>query len=1387
MKSAVALVLAVLLAAPALAPALIATGVEQGNAPLLKDSSAAGGGRASDGLSGGGPAAGEQNWWSHWFRDADRDHIDDILEQMDKDAKENIFVDYSRRPTAGDAGRLGPFGSGVQDLQYIDTLALYDVKVGNLGAITRLPGVVMVEYQPQYTEQLDISVPSLRVRPSTTYANDVWDMLGIRGNGSVVAIIDTGVDNRLHESLDDLDDNPATSDPKFIAGYDCSGTVWFTGDPVDNDGHGTHVAGIAIGTGGPQHTYEGVAPGARLVDIKVMNAQGSAPAGKVTEGIRWAIANKDKYNITVISLSLGTSTSSDGNDAVSQMVNQAVRNGLIAVVAAGNDGPSNTGLGGPAAADDAITVGATDDAGTVNRTDDTLALYSSVGPRASNNDLDPYNELKPEISAPGTNIMSALAGTTGSYVSLSGTSMACPHVSGICALIKDANGNLTPAQVKQVIKETAEARGTPYNSSLDPKYNTGFGDGIVDGYGAVRRALDLSSSNWSGPSAVGGGNFATFGLSMNWTRTEFTTGTDSLFFNVSIPGSWGKPSSLGLSGGSLAHTAELYPVAAAGQNWSVRGWLNYTGTPSSPTNLSPAISFDTFAPGGLLNASFIFCGKFEANGIGWNATNMTVRAVPAEMLEPDLEITHDDISFQPPDPSTGEIVEMDCRVSNLGAVGVNSQVGFYDGPPGTRTAIGRADVSVPGFGEGTCSIMWNSSAGRHTVYARADPDNRTAELDEHNNEANATLRVLGTNLAPTASLAVSTQSARTGDTIGFDGSASADADGMVVLYDFDFGDGSSTGWTTGDHAAHVYTFAGDFTVQLTVQDNGAGEGSATAPVTITEANKLTLGYFLDAGGALTLISPESGAPLQAPIPDGQGGSGFKDVGRWSAAALGVQVLAGGDCSVTGYIHNAGPDPVSGAMLEFSVLNNSQVVNSSVAGPYAIPAGANATVTSSFSLPATVIPAGSRLGLDMMARLNGNATALLHGSAAFPSQLRLTLMEPPVLPPAVSAGRDVSGTLGNPVHLDGRGFDPQGQNLLYEWDFDGDGQFDYSGATGTVDQVYPASGAFTATLRVRNDAGLHANSSVRVTIGPKNLPPVIQVATPGGAVQVTVGDVQQFHVQAMDPNGDPLNFSWSFDGNRISGASSESYVFRATQDNIGARSLEVAVSDGISETSYSWRITVVRQDQPPRITASYPAQGAVSINVGDTMRFSLTAMDPDGDKLAYAWLLDGDKVSSGPDFLFAPDAASVGTHGLVAIVSDGLANDTAAWNITVVEVDHPPKVSITSPEDGAAFPSGSEIFFEARASSPDGLALEYRWSTDVGMIGTSNGFSKVLAPGVHQIKLVVSDGRTQTAVDVTITVKAKPSEGKATPGFGALLLAPAVLAVVIWAARRRNER
>ncbi len=169
----------------------------------------------------------------------------------------------------------------------------------------------------------------------------------------------------------------------------------------------------------------------------------------------------------------------------------------MAVVAAGNDGPDNNGFTGMGAADNVITVAATDDIDTIDRSDDIIASYSSRGPRTDDGDGNPYDELKPDVAAPGTGITNAEFdrygdGSGNGYGPRgSGTSYATPNVAGIVALILEANPDLTPELVKEILRFTAERRGNATFPELDPFWNKDFGYGIVDAYRAVKVAEDI--------------------------------------------------------------------------------------------------------------------------------------------------------------------------------------------------------------------------------------------------------------------------------------------------------------------------------------------------------------------------------------------------------------------------------------------------------------------------------------------------------------------------------------------------------------------------------------------------------------------------------------------------------------------------------------------------------------------------------------------------------------------------------------------------------------------------------------------------------------------------------------------------------------------------------
>ena len=280
-------------------------------------------------------------------------------------------------------------------------------------------------------------------------ADQVWgrlDTLGnpVTGEGIVVAVIDTGIDY-THPDLG----GGFGPGYKVIGGYDF---INMDSDPMDDNGHGTHVAGIISGEG----TTPGVAPSAKLLAYKVLGSDGAGSMSYVVSAIDAALdPNGDGIyddRADVISMSLGGS--GDPDDPVCLAVEEAVSQGTVVVIAAGNDGPSLGTVASPGVAQCAITVGAADDDGIV-------AGFSSRGPVG---DLS----MKPEITAPGVEVVSTVpysgvmySSPTG-YMAMSGTSMATPHVSGAAALILQMYPNWTPGMIKSALVSASVDMGESY-------------------------------------------------------------------------------------------------------------------------------------------------------------------------------------------------------------------------------------------------------------------------------------------------------------------------------------------------------------------------------------------------------------------------------------------------------------------------------------------------------------------------------------------------------------------------------------------------------------------------------------------------------------------------------------------------------------------------------------------------------------------------------------------------------------------------------------------------------------------------------------------------------------------------------------------------------------
>ena len=421
-----------------------------------------------------------------WIRDADGDYIDDLMDLSQPDKRYEVVLDLNTCLSENEIYyEFDPYGTIEYIGKYVSFVAMAKVKAADLPVLASHPYVAAVEMQTEIQLTLDVANPAIKDRASGTYSPDTVEdaFPGIDGTGVNIAIIDSGVDNEggpgtTHESL------PAA---KYVAGYDAVADV--ETDPDDDHSHGSHVAGIALGTGGAAGTFQGIAPEAGLVDIKIGTAV-SVDWDDCVEGLEKAIEKRDEWGIRVVNMSLGDCVNNDGSESLAQVANTATFYGITVVVAVGNttncwlpDGANR--VGSPGSSSRAITVAMADDHGTINRADDDIHGHSLRGPRLSDGDGDPLDELKPDVAAHGVDIHSVDYNSTSSYRDGSGTSMASPMVAGLAALIIDAKPDINPGSVKDLIIRTAEDFGGVYDPTLDPDWDVNWGHGLVDAHAAL--------------------------------------------------------------------------------------------------------------------------------------------------------------------------------------------------------------------------------------------------------------------------------------------------------------------------------------------------------------------------------------------------------------------------------------------------------------------------------------------------------------------------------------------------------------------------------------------------------------------------------------------------------------------------------------------------------------------------------------------------------------------------------------------------------------------------------------------------------------------------------------------------------------------------------------
>ena len=377
-----------------------------------------------------------------------------ISRAFDVDSQHRRFYEDLAKLTGGPNQRA----SGIQTVVHYEYRSTF-----NGFALTTSSGIAeSLKNLPYVAAVLEDKLTKVSSEESNNVikAQAAWQTFGTTGKNIKIGILDTGIDY-THPDLG----QGFGAGFKVVDGYDF---VNNDPDPMDDHGHGTHVAGIAAANGA---TYKGVAPDAQLVAYKVLGSNGSGYDSWILAAIERAVdpdenpATEDALD--VVSMSLGRPP--DGTEPLSEAVNNAVMKGVVFCIAAGNAGLNLT-IGTPGIAANAITVGATD-----NQLN--TAPFSSRGPTEQ-------LRLKPEVAAPGVDISSTFL--QHGYQSMSGTSMATPHVAGAVALILEKHPDLTPAMIKSLLMTTAQ-------TSLTSSSPWEQGAGVIDVYQALSTSFMVSS------------------------------------------------------------------------------------------------------------------------------------------------------------------------------------------------------------------------------------------------------------------------------------------------------------------------------------------------------------------------------------------------------------------------------------------------------------------------------------------------------------------------------------------------------------------------------------------------------------------------------------------------------------------------------------------------------------------------------------------------------------------------------------------------------------------------------------------------------------------------------------------------------------------------------
>ncbi|GGY41855.1 serine protease [Streptomyces omiyaensis] len=535
---------------------------------------------------------------------------------------------------------------------------------------------------------LDRSVPQIG-------APRAWQD-GYTGEGVTVAVLDSGWDS----------DHPDLAG-RVTSSADFTGT----GSAEDDNGHGTHVASTIAGV---DATYRGVAPDAGLAVGKVCDRTGSCPTSAVLAGIDWAV---NTAHAKVVNMSLGGPADAD-DPAVLAIEDLSARTGTLFVVAAGNEGEYGTGtVGSPATADAALAVGAVD-------AQDRLAPFSSRGPRPHD------NAVKPDVTAPGVNIVAAKLG--GGHTAKSGTSMATPHVTGAAALLAQAHPDWTGERLKAALMGTAVP--TPGRSPYQQ------GAGRVDVGRAVEGTILATPANlttttgWSLGSGKDTGHTVTFTNSGD-TDTTLDLAVESPLSPTAQPGNAAQFSvdrdrvtvpAHGTAGVTVTTRASLLPHGP----WSAVLTASHDGRSVTRTLLG----VDSPVPARTVTVRAVNRDGTPATGTALLVSRWTGDRYPVRLSGGTGSVTVPEAEYwvgmtiiggtgaertttlaaTSVTPAADTAVELDARTAAPVRVDVNDA--------GARATATQAALAMPaGTGTYTMSVVTTGAAAGSSLYATAFP------------------------------------------------------------------------------------------------------------------------------------------------------------------------------------------------------------------------------------------------------------------------------------------------------------------------------------------------------------------------------------------------------------------------------------------------------------------------------------------------------------------------------------------------------------------------------------------------------------------------------------------------------------------------------------------